>query len=667
MPDQGPEQDRHGPSGYISRGIRRSRKGCPECRKRKIKCDEQQPSCGECVRMGRVCHILDSMFITTSYSPLARVSRHMQSKSRRSERPRREIGSPRNRSTGSDNANLSDGVNPSPRQARATHLRAQHRPEITVTAASDIPQDSLYTDTAEPVDLDRRQTYEDQPTPGDESGVDVLGPPPNTLAAGPSEDSPREQGEIAFFLRYFSEGPGQFLDVCRDPLPYFSQHVTAIAQTSALVRYSACALAAKQLGHIKAPESRLRSRQTSCQALMLRLFADSHLDFLWYGAKYYEKALRLLTAQLSQRDCSACHHHLSPSSIIYQTGPSPQSDSDIDHHHDAANRPFQILATCMLAQYEDLSATSRAWTANMDGIFKLLLPHLSNPSLFQTAICIPHPMEGLNSAFWYFALNDVLGAFIFQNPTRLAAENLYIWRTMGLPLDNSGQLLFGFAESVPSDGIMLKLLIRMLALVVNMKLDMGLQQDPNLNLNSWTRLSNDLGQWHAMLPPTFSAPVSWPPNSNSDPAFIITHILRETWFSSATSAIAMALYHMTRILLLIHQPREMFFQQKQAGVDLLLASTALWDKIRQHALEIIPIARAMPSDTVRKYLVQPLYVAGRSLVDPGERDELIAILSCIDAEVGVFTCYRIRDLAEEWNIPYELPARNEDGSAGSIL
>jgi hypothetical protein len=34
----------------------------PECRRRKIKCDEQRPRCGQCQKGGRNCHILDSVF-----------------------------------------------------------------------------------------------------------------------------------------------------------------------------------------------------------------------------------------------------------------------------------------------------------------------------------------------------------------------------------------------------------------------------------------------------------------------------------------------------------------------------------------------------------------------------------------------------------------------------
>lgn len=40
----------------------------PECRSRKIKCDEQKPECGQCLKTGRSCRILDSLFKPHSYS-----------------------------------------------------------------------------------------------------------------------------------------------------------------------------------------------------------------------------------------------------------------------------------------------------------------------------------------------------------------------------------------------------------------------------------------------------------------------------------------------------------------------------------------------------------------------------------------------------------------------
>ncbi|KAL4944598.1 hypothetical protein BDV06DRAFT_186867 [Aspergillus oleicola] len=51
----------------MNRGLGCSDIPCsPECRKRKLKCDEQQSHCGQCLRMGRACHLVDSLFVPHS-------------------------------------------------------------------------------------------------------------------------------------------------------------------------------------------------------------------------------------------------------------------------------------------------------------------------------------------------------------------------------------------------------------------------------------------------------------------------------------------------------------------------------------------------------------------------------------------------------------------------
>ena len=162
--------------------------------------------------------------------------------------------------------------------------------------------------------------------------------------------------EVALFLRCFSEGPGRWMDVFAGQHSYFSQHVVQFAHTSTLVRYAACAVAAKQLGQINDPISKIR--QTHRQRLMFRAFSETTLDFLWYGAKYYEKAIQLLTKQLSHDDHSI--PGLSPC-CIYQTGLTPVSNDPSFHdEQEEAASVFQVIAACILCQYEDLSATMRA-------------------------------------------------------------------------------------------------------------------------------------------------------------------------------------------------------------------------------------------------------------------------------------------------------------------
>lgn len=118
---------------------------------------------------------------------------------------------------------------------------------------------------------------------------------------------------------------------------------------------------------------------------------------------------------------------------------------------------------------------------------------------------------------------------------------------------------------------------------------------------------------------------------------------------------------MAQMLLLIHQPRKLFLHVvlcDSGSSDLLSTYTALHRRLYRHALDTIRIARGMPCGAVQRYLVQPLYVAGRALVDRHDRQELLSILGKIDDEIGCFTRYRILDLCREWGIPYHSSMRD---------
>lgn len=228
-----------------------------------------------------------------------------------------------------------------------------------------------------------------------------------------------------FFLRYFAEGPGLWMDVFAGQHSYFSQHVVQLAHTSTLVRYAACAVAAKQLGQMKDPI--LKIRQTNCQRLMLRAFSKSRLDFLWYGAKYYEKAIQLLAKQLSHDDHSI--PGLSPC-CIYQTGLTPVSN-DLSFHdeREEAASLFQIITACILCQYEDLSATMRAWSGHINGIYKLLQSHIHASSLpisFPMPLHVPQPMRALEITFWFFALHDMSEACEFLSLPPASKPRIFV-------------------------------------------------------------------------------------------------------------------------------------------------------------------------------------------------------------------------------------------------
>ncbi|GLA26506.1 hypothetical protein AnigIFM63326_003666 [Aspergillus niger] len=647
-----------------SRGeSQRSRKGCPACRRRKIKCDEQKPECGQCLRSGRSCRIIDSLFRPHAYTLLT-------ASSPRSPRPPRSL--PRDSPvagpsgvTESPNApweaatppgaNLDSQAAPSSPisptvaagviqfpNAPTAALTQLDPSSVDETVLSDPRQPSIQA-TAEPP---ANHPYSDQQGSRELSQGHSQAPHAHCSLQGVAiNDSYEHRCEVAFFLRCFSEGPGRWLDFS-NATSYFSRYIVTLAELSPLVRYSACALAAKQLGHVKDPESSIQ--QTPCHQAMSKIFADTKLNFLWYGAKYYERAIRLLARQISHDDQSNCY--MSPT-CIYQSGLTPQS-VDYNSHGDQeiAAATFRLLAACILSQYEDLSMTMRAWSGHLDGIYKLLRPYLSGTIDLKPSHPIPQPTSAVESVFWFLALNDMIDAFVSHKRTRLETNDLPVWRNLGgLPLDDSGALIIDYADDRHAEQILARALIRLLCQMVNANLK---------NILEWNWIHGELGRWHDLLPSSFLSPVKWPPPGPAETGEAAqqstsAEFTHETWFSSDTCAIAMALYHMARMVLLINQPLEMFLQRLPHQLDLLGTYRSLQDELHQHASQIVAIAHGMPSKVVRKHLLQPLYVAGRCLHDVSDRRSLLGILGQIGDDLGAYTDYRQRDLCGEWGIPYE--------------
>ncbi|RAH63514.1 hypothetical protein BO85DRAFT_387894 [Aspergillus piperis CBS 112811] len=659
-------------AGSRGREALRSRTGCPECRRRKTKCDEQKPECGQCLRAGRACRIIDGLFRPHSYSFL--VSSSSSSSQRVHHASCLEGYSPEEDGL-QNGAQISQQTTepvvqvPSYRGQRARtdspnsrHFQGEPGQECSVGIAVGA-QHARTPFEAENfmVGVSPPGTPEPLAEPGpqaitrahiqNERNAAIVAPAAHGFSGLPNsthEDNRRDRCEVAFFLRHFSEGPGQWMDVCCDH-PYFSEQVASLSPVCSLIRYSAVALAAKQLGYMKQPESSIR--QTRSHRFMMHAFADSHLDFLWYGAKYYDKAIQIFSKQLSREDRSICQ--LSPRGG-YQAGlPTPESSEfRLAGDYDRTGSTLQILAACILCQYEDLSATMAAWSSHLDGIYRLIHGYLNETATPPTAFHIPQPMKTMDAMYWFFSINDVLDAFVNKRRTRLGSKNPLMWRKMGLPLDEDGKLLVQYVEEVHSESVFFKYLIWLMCKLVNS--DLG-------NTVEWNAINKQFGEWRAILPSIFSSAISWPPFSEIDDAqdpATVNLSSHETWFPKDACALSMAFYHMGRILLLIHRPLEVLRQNAQPGTDILSTYHTLQHDLRGHAMAIISIARGAPSGTVRKYLIQPLYVAGRCLEDASEREELLNILRQIDEDLGVFTDYRQRDLALEWGIPYHPVEKN---------
>ncbi|KAJ5263510.1 hypothetical protein N7478_011115 [Penicillium angulare] len=374
-----------------------------------------------------------------------------------------------------------------------------------------------------------------------------------TFSRSQTGESRQDQYGIAFFLRRFAQGAGQWMDVFTNQPSYLTRHVLSLANRSPLIRYSACAIATKQLGQMKDPAS--RTRKSRGMSRVAKNLASGDLDLLWYGGKYYEKAILLLARQISHEDCSACG--LSPCAI-YQTGSHSSGGHDhTDEEPDSHLPLFQVIAACLLCQYEDLSATMRAWSGHLDGILKLIRPCLDIPIPSDASFHIPQPAKALEASFWFFATTDMLNSLTLRQPTRIDSQYLPLRRAMGVPLDEAGDLVTDHIPDACQEEVFSKALLRI--------------------LGSLTQNSPDLTE-------------------------------SDIWFENDICAISMAFYHMARILLLVQQPRDTLnhASTQTSPLDLLSTYNALQRDLHYHAKKTVRISSGWTESNFHKYMIQPL-------------------------------------------------------------
>lgn len=519
-------------------------------------------------------------------------------------------------------------------------ISSSHSPNLPITANSAVTRD--YSTVAE-------NTYE----------------PVLAIPAPMIEESHPDHVEVSFFLRHFAVLGGEWMDICTGQRSYFSQYIIQLSYHSPLIRYSACAMAAKQLGQIKdlSRVTELSRRSSISASSMLR----PSIDFEWYGAKYYEKAILLMARQISH-ESSIIENHLSPGEIYR----SPGIESNHLNDHESTSSAFRILAACILSSYEELNATMRAWSSHLDGISKLLRPHLDLPACSGNFYRVPQSLRALKASFWYFALNDMLNSCrlllsrlqrsIISNSfatvalaqkCRVDVDNIHLWQRMGVPMRRSGELALDPIDESSQELTFFNTLVYILCKILNRV---------NMNNTLWDGVNTDLDQWYNTLPSEFLFSITQPLSTTAQDY----HEPPEIWFGSDTSAIAMALYHMARILQLVNEPQKTDPASYHKPRDLLSAYNALQRGLNHHSGQILSIASGMTGMTVQKYMLQPLYIAGRCSSSEEERRHVVSLLRRIEASLGLASEYRVKDLADEWGIPYDLLSLQADDDNVSV-
>lgn len=210
---------------------------------------------------------------------------------------------------------------------------------------------------------------------------------------------------------------------------YFSSLVPIKALSNPLLKCAACAYAAKQLSRVQGAKAIMGGR-CSRQASM-ELWPDAEkVDWEWYGAKYYDKAIQLLMREL-QHDAKSPPPLGSIRETFGQWQGAELGDGSGSWERPSKRRRFSrsrfssshsdevLAATAILSVYEFLDATSLAWNRHLSGVKSLLdiaevgmMPLEQGPSPADGSLPRKTPVlsRARRAIFWNFARQDYLSA-----------------------------------------------------------------------------------------------------------------------------------------------------------------------------------------------------------------------------------------------------------------
>lgn len=453
---------------------------------------------------------------------------------------------------------------------------------------------------------------------------------------------------------------------------YFAHHVPVAALSNPLLRFSACAYAAKQLSRVRGRKAVVGGITSRPSDMELYPRPES-VDWEWIGAKYYDKAISLLMEELSKSGVddlamtpmTTIEETLSPQQSIHSPHSDARSDSRTPRHkrrrlsRPAAsnNADENLAAAAILCVYEFLDYAHNAWARHLSGTKSLFdlaekegMITVQSPSGPGTLTYHPKPSRSRRATFWNFARQDFLAAFINESQTRLNPSDLGLWRAAGLQLDEEGFVIpsntedLGYPEHQVGmrEDMISNALVFLMSKIINyiasgdsvdhvfpqdLASPSGMNAIPQmLILERWKELEKELETWHAGLPNTFKPCARLPPVTNGSVFMDSARaIFPEIWYSMPMCASTMQSYHMARTILLINQPQESSARRSTLS-GRFYSYGQVRREVRHHVHEICGIALGRPDGSVRIHQVQALFVAGQCMEDERERRVLLGML-----------------------------------------
>ncbi|KAL3425207.1 zn 2cys6 transcription factor [Phlyctema vagabunda] len=706
----------------------RSRTGCQTCRQRKLKCDEVKPQCGQCKKASRECRPSDGVVFRHQQNASmngvgevetnegnGRLGSFYAYKNTFNERnvwvdvpkhvtflnitdPYNMDATPEPEYRVASTPNTAPQVEGSPgdNYFRVPYDEAPGLEALSAAAINDFQY-------LRPGSVTSQTPQESNASPYSSNNLNFILNPPGpegAMSTTPQIDpaltipkplSRRESlavsdHEVAFLMRHFSEMCGQWMDLF-DLGGYFAFQVPIQALTNPLLRYSACAYAAKQLGRVGGRKA-VVGGLASYQAEMELFPQPEKVDWMYIGAKYYDKAISLLMAELSNPS-SGDDYAATPSLAEEPFSPQGGSSSPRSLPENLGRKRRRIsskttdkadetlAAAAILCVYEFLDNASTAWARHLSGTKSLFdladqkgmiaVQSPTSPGSFHERI---KPSRGRKATFWNFARQDFLAAFINEGQTRLNTEDIGLWKAAGLQLDDHGFITPSNLEETPDapppmgEDMISNALVWLMSKIINFiasgdSIDNVYPQDRSspagvigINqmtlLERWLELEKELEIWYQGLPETFTPCARLPPITDGSTRHESPRTMfSEIWYSIPMCGSTMQSYHMARTILLMNRPHESTARRSTIA-NRLQSYRAIELEVKYHIHEIIGIALGRPDASVRIHQVQALFVAGQCLTEPRERQVVVDLLRKIEVDLGWASDYRVQQLLKGW-------------------
>ncbi|KAH6983967.1 hypothetical protein EDB80DRAFT_591633 [Ilyonectria destructans] len=514
------------------------------------------------------------------------------------------------------------------------------------------------------------------------------------LPLGLLPESIRERElHTADLIKHYVDVISPWLDVF-DSDRYFGHVVPNKIGRSLLVKDSLAAVAAKQFGNMRREQNKSGRYDSNRSSLDLH-YRDSNIDWLYEAAGFYDKAIRRMIASLQVlRNQGPIMSNGSPTTLLASSQPSPlyTTPSTPGRHQQRTELETiddLLAAVSIFLLYESLDDRRPSMMQHMSGAQHLLgLDFEHNPT---SSLRIPAPTmqsdldttKAWRASFWNFACVDYVVSYAAKSKTQLDIADKRLWQAAGLPMNTASDGCV--PESLVQSGDELSLckmtetiacrsLIWIVLKTLNYVSVFVAEQNTDwltsAGLSCWDHIHQHLDIWYQSLPEGFQ------PCLTSSLQRYHTHAERssssrsrtpqrelsaikvpfpEIFYSNATGAATLLLYHFTRILLLLHKPPTHESFNPRNGIQRLSAYRQVSNQINRHAYEICSIALGRPQPAVQIQLFEPLNLAGRCLEENEQQVVVADLLVGLQITTGCSTEWRLTQLKKEWgweNVPY---------------